>query len=98
MGAVTVSDGRLTIGNGPTASNNKVDFIEVYQLPAEVPRPVLNPPVLNGDTLTITWSGGRLQEATDANGPYADVPGNPQGTYSVSVSSAPRKFYRAVAQ
>jgi hypothetical protein len=97
IGAVQVADGRLSIGNGPTASNNKICFVEIYQLPAEVPRPVLNPPTLSGGTLTITWTGGRLQESSNAAGPYTDVPGNPQGTYSVSVSAAPQKFYR-VAQ
>lgn len=97
MAAVTVADGRLSLGNGPTASNNKVDFVEIYQLPAVAPTPVLNAPILNGSTITITWTGGRLQEAPEVTGQWTDVPGNPQGTYSVSITAAPRKFYR-VAQ
>lgn len=97
MAAVNLTDGRLTLGNGPTASNNKFTFIEIYTLPAQAPTPVLNPPTLTGDTLTVTWTGGRLEEAADLNGQWTAVPGNPQGTYTVPVSAAPRKFYRVVA-
>jgi GH24 family phage-related lysozyme (muramidase) len=52
---------------------------------------------LSGGTLTLTWTGGRLQEATDIAGSWTDVPGNPVGSFSVSVTSAPQKFYRVVA-
>ncbi len=33
---VTVSDGRLTVSNAPGASNNKICFIEIAQLPASI--------------------------------------------------------------
>ncbi|HOW65234.1 MAG TPA: Ig-like domain-containing protein [Verrucomicrobiota bacterium] len=97
LSAVTVSDGRLSLGNGPTASNNKLAFVEIYRLPAEVPKPVLNPPTLSNGAFTVTWSGGRLQESGDMGGQWSDVPGSPQGSYTTPVTSAARKFYRVVA-
>lgn len=60
--------------------------------------PILNPPVLNGQTLSLTWTNGKLQEATNVAGPYTDVPGNPQGSFSVSVTGVPQKFYRVMGQ
>ncbi|MBM3878750.1 MAG: hypothetical protein FJ387_03385 [Verrucomicrobia bacterium] len=92
---VTVSDGRLSLGNGPLAANNKVGFVDIATLPAEVPRPVLTARLVGG-TLTVTWThAGKLQEAGSVTGLWADVAGNPQGTYSVSATE-PRKFYRVI--
>ncbi len=96
-GLVTVSDGRLTVSNGPLASNNKVAFIEFAQLPAAAVKPSLAQPKLSGNTLTITWTGGgKLQETSDLTGPWTDVAGNPNGTASVPTST-PHKFYRVLA-
>jgi hypothetical protein len=97
LGAVSVKDGRLTLSNGPTSANNKVCFVEVYRLPAAVPQPILNDPTRTGSNVTITWSGGRLQEAPEITGQWTDVPGNPQGSYTVSATTAQRKFYRVIA-
>ncbi|MBI4663752.1 MAG: hypothetical protein HY735_33540 [Verrucomicrobia bacterium] len=95
-GIVTVNDGRLSLSNGPTASNNKIAFVDVAALPAEAPKPVFGKPVLNGTTLTITWTGGgKLQEASDVTGPWRDVAGSPSGTFTTQTVE-PRKFYRLV--
>jgi hypothetical protein len=91
---VQVADGRLTITSGPDASNNKIAFIDIY-VPGTATTPlVLGNPVLAGNNFTVSWSGNaRLQEAPDITGPWTDVTGNPQGTYTAQVT-APRKFYR----
>ena len=95
-GTVQVTDGRLSIGNGPTAVNNKVCYVDIAALPPEAAPPVLALPTLSGGNLTVTWTGGgKLQEADDVAGPWTDVPGNPAGTY-VTPATAARKFYRAV--
>jgi hypothetical protein len=61
-------------------------------LSAAVPK--FNPPVLAGNNVTISWTGGgTLQEAPEASGQYTNVAGNPQGTYTTSATGA-RKFYR----
>lgn len=97
-GMVTVSDGRLTLGNGPKASNNKVAFVEIAAQPSETPKPLFGKLSLTGAALTISWTGGgKLQEAADVTGPWVDVASNPQGTIAVQTTAA-RKFYRLVAQ
>ncbi len=96
--AITVQDGRLSISNGPTASNNKIAFIEIYPLPAEVLRPVIAPPTLASGQLTLTWTnGGTLQQAPAITGEWADVPGATSGTYSVPATE-PRRFYRVIVR
>ena len=61
-----------------------------------VPRPQFNAPVLSGGTLTISWSGYQtiVQESTDLIN-WTPVPGNPNPLV-ITVSSAPKKFYRLV--
>ncbi len=78
------------------AFNNKENFVAIYTLPKEVPAPLLQA-TLSGNMLTVTWTGGHLEETPDINGQWTAVAGNPQGTYSVPITGAPRKFYRAVA-
>jgi hypothetical protein len=63
------------------------------------PPPRFNPPVLSGSQLTITWTGsGTAQEATNLTGNASDwsnVSPPPSGNnFSVTIGSAPRKFYR----
>lgn len=95
-GTVTVTDGRLSLGNGPTAVNNKVCYVDIATLPAEAAPPLFAPPKLSGANLTVTWTGGgKLQEADTVTGPWTDVPGNPAGTYATPATAA-HKFYRAV--
>ena len=94
---VTVTDSRLTLSNGPTAANNKVCYVDIARLPDTMPPAEFAPPTLSGNTVNLTWKGqGRLQEALQVNGPWADVPGNPQNSYSVT-ATAPQKFYRVVS-
>jgi len=93
-GAVTVSDGRLSLSNGPTASNNKVDFVDIAEVPLPA-KPAFGQPSLSGATVTITWTGGgKLQEAPEVTGPWTDVEGSPQSPHAVQ-ATALRKFYRA---
>jgi hypothetical protein len=92
---VTVNDGLLTVGNGPIAANNKVCFIEVYPVLANLPGATLAYTAGAG-TMTITWSGPSiLQEAASITGPWTDVAGNPRGSYTTSTAVG-EKFYRAI--
>ncbi len=54
VGVVTVSDGRLTVTNGPGFTGNKICFIELFE-----PPPLSEPPTLtasrSGDNLVIAW-------------------------------------------
>lgn len=87
---VNVVDGRLTIENGPDASNNKVAFIDIYHVPAIVSA------VVNGGKITITWTGGgRLQVADSLTPPvhWQDVAGG--GLYSAPVEGG-MKVYRVL--
>jgi hypothetical protein len=94
---VTVSDGRLTLGNGPTAANNKICFVDIATLPPDLPRPVIIRVTLNGTTLTIMWTGcGGLQQAPEVTGPWTNVPGDPRGSYTTQATE-PRMFYRVVS-
>lgn len=95
---VNVTDGRLTVSNGPTAVNNKICYIDVATPAGEVEPPKFGPVSLSGGKVTITWTGGgKLQETSDLPGGWVDVPGNPQGSYVVTPTE-PRKFYRLLAQ
>ena len=63
------------------------------------PPPSFNPPVISGDQVAISWTGsGTLQEATTLTGKasdWSDVnPQPPANTFTVTTSSALRKFYR----
>lgn len=93
LGAVTVSDGRLSLGNGPTAANNKIAFVEIYPMVAETEAPRLNLPTLAGGSITITWqNGGTLESAPAVAGPWTST-GDSDGSFTETASS-PAKFYR----
>ena len=62
---------------------------------AGIDKPVLNPPVLEGGNVVITWTGaGALKKAPSVNGPWTDAA--PNSPYSVA-PTAQAEFYR-VAQ
>jgi hypothetical protein len=68
-------------------------YLKAY---APLPRPAFNPPMLAGTQLTISWTGaGTLQESTNLT-TWTAVPGNPSSPYHVTVTTAPRKFYRVL--
>jgi hypothetical protein len=90
---VNLGDGRLSIGNGPAAVNNKIAFIDIVALGGEVEEPILNQPVLGGGNIPITWSGGTLESATSLASPTTWTPINESGTYS-EPATAPCKFFR----
>lgn len=93
MARVAVADGRLSIGNGPTAANNKVCFVEIYALPAITSPPLIALPTVSGNTLTVTWTnGGTLESAPAANGPWTST-GDSDGSYSEPIEAA-AKFFR----
>lgn len=92
QGAVTVADGRLSIGNGPGAANNKIAFIEIYALPADSEQPSLGRPALAGGNVTFTWTGGgTLESAPAVNGPWTST-GNSTGSYTEPASEAGKYF------
>ena len=66
-------------------------FLSAY---APVAQPVFGTASLSGGTMTIPWTGyqGILEESTDLQ-TWTAVPGNPNPLV-VTVSSAPKKFYR----
>ena len=48
----------------------------------------------NGD-MTVTFAG-TLQSASDIDGPFEDVPGNPQGTYTIPKANlTTHRYFRA---
>ncbi|MBI2950109.1 MAG: hypothetical protein HYY23_20945 [Verrucomicrobia bacterium] len=109
---VTAGDGSdfsgisyIAMGLGSTGQSGAldVDYFD-YKLGTVAPtggtgggKPAFSPAKLAGTTLTISWTGsGKLQEASDVTGPWTDVTGNPQGTFSAQ-TTGPRKFYRVLA-
>jgi pectate lyase len=93
QGIVTVTDGRLTLGNGPTASNNKVCFVDIFALPAELPKPVLAMPTISAGLVTVTWTnGGTLESAPTVLGPWTST-GDGDGAYTTT-ADGPSKFFR----
>ncbi|MBI4658236.1 MAG: hypothetical protein HY735_05195 [Verrucomicrobia bacterium] len=108
---VTAGDGSdftdisyIAMGVGSTGQSGAldVDYFD-YKVGALVPggagggRPTFAKPTLSGKALTVTWTGGgKLQEAPDVTGPWTDVTGNPQGSFTAQATEA-RKFYRVVA-
>ncbi len=94
QGTVTVSDGRLSLGNGPTAANNKVAFVDIFTAPAPTAPPTLALPVVSGGSITLTWQGGgTLESAPSPAGPWTST-GDSDGSYTEPATSAAR-FYRA---
>ena len=90
-----VPAGAFSLLQADNAGNNMYGVV-VKPASGLVTPPVFSKPSLNGTTLTITWTGGgTLQEASDASGPYTNVAGNPQGTFTTQATGI-RKFYRAV--
>jgi hypothetical protein len=82
----------------PTASTNLVPIASTYlKAYAAVPAPRFNPPVLAGNQITISWTGGgTLLESVDM-GAWTPVAGNPASPYTVA-ASAGKKFYRISRQ
>lgn len=84
---VSVADGRLTLENGPEASNNKVAFIDIYHVPAIVSA------VLNDSKMEITWTGGGRLQATHSLTPpvqWQDAGGG--GFYTAPVGAGFRAY------
>jgi hypothetical protein len=91
---VTVSDGRLTLSNGPTGANNKINFLDIYALPTATEGATLVVTRVAGG-IKIDWAGGgMLQSKTDLNtGAWVDI--NNSGSYTESTASG-NKFFRVV--
>jgi hypothetical protein len=92
---VTVSDGRLTLSNGPQAANNKINWIDIYAVAGgQQPQPQLTA-TTSGGNINITWTGGgTLEFKTDLNAPTWTSTGNSSGTFSEPTSTAQMKFFR----
>ncbi len=92
QGNVTVSDGRLSIGNGPTAANNKVAWLEVFALPPETVPPTISSVSAVGGTLTVQWThGGTLESAPAVAGPWTST-GDSDGSYTQPATAAAAFF------
>ena len=65
-----------------------------YQLlPTAVSAPVFSsPPVLNGNQLVVTWTGGSLLQATNITGPW--TPTGATSPFTNNVTTHPQMFYR----
>jgi len=55
-------------------------------------KPTLSKPTRQGNNLTLTWTGGRLQEAPAVTGPWTDV-ANASSPFNAALGSG-AKFYR----
>ena len=92
-----LSDAYMEALGGPSASG-----IPLYVAVTNAAPPVFNPPTYSGGSgpLTITWTGGgTLYEATNIALPFSQwtqVPGNPNGSYTVypATNGVPQLFYR----
>ncbi|HTG45978.1 MAG TPA: Ig-like domain-containing protein, partial [Verrucomicrobiae bacterium] len=92
---VTLSDGKLTLSNGPTAANSKINFIDIFELPAtDTGKPVLNPPTVSGGNFTVTWTGGGILESTASlSSPVTWTPLPSTGTHTEAINGR-AKFFR----
>jgi hypothetical protein len=89
----TVADGRLSLGNGPRASNNKITFVEIYALPTPA-EPAALTISRSGSQITITWrNAGTLQSSPAVTGPWTPT-GNSSGTYTETIEAT--RFFRVV--
>ncbi|MBL9170160.1 MAG: fibronectin type III domain-containing protein [Verrucomicrobiales bacterium] len=88
---VEVTDGRLTIENGPEAANNKLAFIEIQ--PAVEVR--ITRAELNAGKLNIEWMGGGvLQSSASLTNPsWQDIA---TGGSAAIDAQAPAQFFRVV--
>ena len=55
-GVITVTDGKLTISNGPTASNNKIAFLDIFQAAATATGPTMKSPAVSGGNFTFSFT------------------------------------------
>jgi hypothetical protein len=107
LGALAVNNGDWAIGStGNGWADNfagAIDEVAIYnyalsssRIAAHYSMGVLGPNPLtitkSGANVTITWTGGTLQEATTVTGPYTDSPGAPSPR-TIPASGA-RKFFR----
>jgi hypothetical protein len=76
----------------PKASDPARHWVESQLISyRRLPRPTLGIQLLEGNAI-LTWPGGTLQSAAEADGPYADLPGAiPPWT---NPPAAPRAFFR----
>ncbi|MBM3845298.1 MAG: hypothetical protein FJ405_03295 [Verrucomicrobia bacterium] len=85
---VDVLDGRLTVENGPNASNNKIAFIEI--------NPFVEPNIkgiqlANGE-VTITWTGGGTLMMTDSIQGGVWTPAGTGGRFTATADALQRYF------
>jgi hypothetical protein len=95
---VTVADGKLTLANGPTAANNKINFIDIYALPTGDPTQPQMAVALNASNINITWTGGgTLEYKTDIGAAAWTSTGNTSGSFPEAIpATAGAKFFRVV--
>jgi hypothetical protein len=93
VATVTVSDGRLTISNGPAASNNKINFIDIYAAQAlEDPR--ITEISRTGSTVTVKWVGGGTLQASGELGSGSGWTDVGSGGSVTEQAAGAMRFYR----
>ncbi len=86
--------GSADFGNGRLYALNSNNGLVAYTITAGSVTPGPIAVALNGDKVTLTWTGpGTLQAASEVDGTFTDVAGA-ASPYEVQVNTATRQFYR----
>jgi hypothetical protein len=101
-GVVEVTDGRLTLSNGPTASNNKIAFVDIATLPGAQPEAPVLTASRQGNQLVLNWTGESASytvqgKDTLADAEWEDLITTSENTASIEIQGA-AGFFRVLAQ
>ena len=96
IGTFTATNTSMTIQQNLVAGGlGNINAVVVRILP---PVPTFSgPPVINGNKIVLSWTGGSLLQATNLTGPWTPVSGA-TSPYTNSLSSAPQVFFRLSGQ
>lgn len=104
IGSAWVTDGRLSVGNYPGSSNNKINFIEIAALPATPPTWLLGNSILTNDGFHLTLQGTNglyyVVEATTNLSTWTPIftnrtAGDRLEFMDAAATNYPLRFYRA---
>ena len=78
--------------------NTALSQAQVNSFIPPVPPPTATPafsgkPIINGNKLVLSWTGGTLLQATNLTGPWIPAPGA-TSPYTNDITTAPRLFFR----
>jgi hypothetical protein len=89
---VPSGESRLSVSYSTSQASDPGPFVSLVLAP--IPPTLTIQPQSNGDVV-ITF-GGILEASSKVSGPFEDVPGNPQGTYTIlKASLAAQQYFRA---